>query len=275
MRINRRVEIRIPEFIYTYHSPEWDDLNEVCLDNLKNWEPNSRSVFRKLSKNSKVIIDVGAYTGIYSIESALSNPACSVISVEPNPTAKSALEINLSTNNVSNVQVLGCALSSEKGNKYLYLTENLHGSSTTSLIPSEFLELKVPVEVEIPDLIFGHLEVTLIKIDVEGFEKNILQGFREIILRDRPVILMEALRSQDLLGQATIMTSFKYHPPIRAGMSSGDERNYFWVPLESSTALELVNRSVSNSANKLARYQKIKFAIADFRKNHSLKKMET
>ena len=83
----------------------------------------------------------------------------------------------------------------------------------------------------------------MIKIDVEGFEKDILEGSKDILLRDRPVILTEALTSENLLEQAIIMSSVNYSPPINAGPSSGDQRNYFWFPMESNESYKSKFRS--------------------------------
>jgi FkbM family methyltransferase len=244
MRKYKRVRIKLDEISYSYNSPDWDDLNEVCEEDLRDWEPISRSIFRKLAKSSKVVIDVGAYTGVYSLESALSNKNCKVIAIEPNPIAVSSLEFNININEVNNIEVLNCALSNKQGTEYMYLTDKGYGSSLASLIPTDSLELKLPVKVDIPDRLFIHLKVDLIKIDVEGFEKNVLEGFKQIVIRDRPIILTEALTLQDLHDQLDIITLLKYSPPLKVGNISGDERNYIWLPLENELAFEIVRKFI-------------------------------
>ena len=49
----------------------------------------------------------------------------------------------------------------------------------------------IPVPVVTLDTELAHTEVALMKIDCEGYELRILQGARQILLRDRPVLLIE------------------------------------------------------------------------------------
>lgn len=235
--------IRIDEIEYVYDSHEWDDLNEVCETDLQNWEPISRRFFRSLAKTAQVVVDVGAYTGIYSIESSLSNQNCKVISIEPNPIVARVLESNIEINQIKNVDIFKFALGSSEGEQKLYITAKPFGSSMSSLIPSVDLEMQFNVQVNTINNICRHTKVDLIKIDVEGFEKDILEGSKDILLRDRPVILTEALTSENLLEQTRFMSSVNYSPPINAGHSSGDQRNYFWFATESNESYKSKFRS--------------------------------
>ena len=79
-----------------------------------------------------------------------------------------------------------------------------------------------------------------------------MEGFKQIILRDRPIILTEALTAQDLLDQSIILTSLKYNQPVNVGISLGDERNYFWVPLENEFELMTLNHIIVESAKRHA-----------------------
>ena len=49
----------------------------------------------------------------------------------------------------------------------------------------------IPVPVVTLDTELAHTRVSLMKIDCEGYELKILQGAREILRRDRPVLLIE------------------------------------------------------------------------------------
>ena len=51
------------------------------------------------------------------------------------------------------------------------------------------------------DNVAGESEITLINMDVEGAEKQALEGCRKIILRDKPKMLIAAYhRSEDLFA---------------------------------------------------------------------------
>ena len=139
MRQSKSVTIKIGDLEYIYNSPAWDDLNEVCTENLKNWEPVSRKIFRKLAKNCHRIIDIGAYTGAYSLEASISNMGGEVIAVEPNPVALKALRQNISENQLSNIEVWDFALGSKEIKMPLFSTSDDRGNSMSSLICGEKL----------------------------------------------------------------------------------------------------------------------------------------
>lgn len=54
--------------------------------------------------------------------------------------------------------------------------------------------------------------IDLIKIDVEGFEKQVLQGAREIIIRDLPVIVIETADIEAFETTQPILASYGYQP---------------------------------------------------------------
>ena len=58
--------------------------NEIFWSGLTNgWEKISTRLWIELSKNSKVIFDIGANTGIYSLVSKSINPTSQVFAFEP------------------------------------------------------------------------------------------------------------------------------------------------------------------------------------------------
>ena len=71
------------DFVY------WADLKDmmahgVVWENLRVWEASSLKVFSELVKGAERFVDVGAYTGVYSLV-ACADGAAEVIAVEPNP----------------------------------------------------------------------------------------------------------------------------------------------------------------------------------------------
>ena len=196
------------------------------------WEPISRKLFRKLAKNSNVIIDIGAYTGSYSLESSISNTNSEVIAVEPNPLAAETLRKNILENKLGNINVWEFALGSKESEMPLYSTSDVSGNSMTSLIRDDKLIEQSLVSVQTIDSLFNNKIVDLIKMDVEGFEDQVLLGARSILERDRPLLLMEALTDVNLASQSAILILENYNLPIKIGHARGDDRNYVWIPKE-------------------------------------------
>src|SRR5207302_2843388 len=95
-------------------------------------------------------------------------------------------------------QVWELALSDEAGRMTLYVPLSdrgvaLHLAGSLKRTHSQFCRFKT-YEVEVRTLDeFGFMDVRFIKADVEGSEREVLDGARETIARDRPLILLELL----------------------------------------------------------------------------------
>lgn len=153
-------------------------------------------------------IDIGANRGLYTY--ALSH-ICSVVEAfEPQPWC-SELILEYSKKFNKNINVHNCGLSSSTG----LLTLNIpiiHGRLRTSLSTglASFNEQKVEckcIDVPIRKLDEYHFkDVVFIKIDVEGHEKQVIEGAKETIVREKPVLLIEI--EQRHLGNISMAAVF-------------------------------------------------------------------
>jgi FkbM family methyltransferase len=136
----------------------------------------------------RIAIDVGANKGVYS--HLLARVAQSVEAFEPNPKIYSVLTRYLPPNVVAH-QV---ALSNAVGTAELIVPMRGGGFSnqTASLNPRKRNAGAGVVKVAQRTLdSYGFNNVGFIKIDVEGFEPAVLEGARETIMRERPVMQIE------------------------------------------------------------------------------------
>jgi FkbM family methyltransferase len=137
-------------------------------------------------------IDAGANQGFFAY--ALSRIVDRVIAFEPNPDYAGFARWMLR----GRAEVHELALSDEPGHASFYvpLTDEgvvLHFAGNLKQTHSQFPKMKTyDVEVRTVDS-FGLSNVRFIKADVEGSEREVLDGARETIARDRPVILLELL----------------------------------------------------------------------------------
>jgi len=162
----------------------------LVVERRRGFEPKTREKWKKLSRNHGVMIDVGAYTGFYSILAA-KNGAKSVIAIEPNPEAQARIYENCRENSVSHkITVAGFAAYDVTG-KIKAFRGRANLSSAASLTSLEAKICNV-ITFRIDDLALDN--VTAIKIDVEQSEIPVLKGARETIARCRPVVLIELLR---------------------------------------------------------------------------------
>lgn len=140
-------------------------------------------------------VDVGANIGTFSIPIAKAFPEIEVYAFEPNPAAIERFERNASLNGPPmNLHLHGVGVGSSRGTLHLRafdgkdmgLSSFIVSAKTTSAEP-------IPVEVVTLGETFSNCRqrVGFIKIDVEGFELEVLAGGQTIIAEHRPFVLFE------------------------------------------------------------------------------------
>jgi FkbM family methyltransferase len=144
-----------------------------------------------------IAIDVGANQGFYAF--ALARIADRVIAFEPNPDYAMFARRMLR----GRAEVFEIALSDKpgRGTFYVPLADDgmtLHFAGSLKRATHAQFEKSRTYEVAIDTLdrfseSRGLKDVRFIKADVEGSERDVLDGARRIIARDRPVILLELL----------------------------------------------------------------------------------
>jgi len=225
-----RLRIRADPVTFDYVSTGFDDLQLASRLDFEAWEPISRWFFFLMAQTSARVVDVGAYSGVYSLTAALAGPRVLVTAFEPNPEMFALARRNVDVNGLSDrIALLPVALSDVDGTSHLYLEPVRGGTSAASLIGSG--DRFVDVRVSTLDGMLGSVAVDLVKIDVEGGEAAAFRGAASLLQAHRPVILAEALGSDDLRGQFEALAPLGYGRPIpvSVGGTHGDERNYVWV----------------------------------------------
>jgi len=123
-------------------------------------------VYEKRFKASGVVVDIGAFVGMFSVKTALC--AKEVIAIEPHPAIFEMLKSNCA--NLPNVKLVNKAISSNARIVRLYLSRNEYGNSIIN---------KTQRYIEVEAITLDSLldkPVDFIKIDCEGAELDILKG---------------------------------------------------------------------------------------------------
>lgn len=146
------------------------------------YEPDLVEVIYEHIGNEDIFVDIGANIGYYSII-ASKIKGSHVISFEPSSREGRKFQNNLSLNGITNVTFFSVALSNDNENRNLHIFdisnpgENTFLSHTTSAGTEpircyKFSNLITP---------FIAQKTRLIKIDVEGFEYEVLKGMETIM----------------------------------------------------------------------------------------------
>jgi FkbM family methyltransferase len=150
-----------------------------------------------------VIVDVGAFIGVYALAAQAANPGARVFGFEPLQSAFDVFEANCAAN-ASAVRAVRAALGDRDGEADLFYGDD---SDTPSLgRPHGRRHERVPIRTLESFLREQGVDrVDLLKVDVETFEPAVLSGMGGLLGRSRPAMILEVL--EDGVGRELVRLS--------------------------------------------------------------------
>jgi FkbM family methyltransferase len=180
------------------------------------FEPMSFDVWRQYALPNTVCLDIGAYSGIYSIDAAARG--CEVKAFEPNPNNVEMFKHNRETNldpvASDRLRCYEKAASDVSGGMVPLRVKTGLPTTSASYIDTDALQGSkdwgvVMVEtIRIDCIPLG--DVSAMKIDVEGHELQVLAGAKRTITRDRPAIILESLSDEHEQQITEFLAQFNY-----------------------------------------------------------------
>jgi FkbM family methyltransferase len=145
-----------------------------------------------------IAIDVGANIGETALELAKRvGPSGRVFAFEPDPLMRNKFNKNFSFNQWAKIQLEPWALSDVAATHRLYRVSerNPAGNKIMSEGSGDFVEIQA---IRLDDYVTQNQieNIDLVKIDVEGFEKHVLLGAGQVILRFMPKLFVEISQKQ-------------------------------------------------------------------------------
>lgn len=181
-----RITVQLNSDIGAYTMEVVDgDYFRQCLATQRPYEESLLRVTTALTRPGDHIVDVGAHMGNHSIYWGLSGRR--VTAFEPNPPVNELLQANVARNGLSSkVDVRTTALGRDRASGTLRQPDPANLGSTV-LTPGGG-------EISIITLDEADLDpISVLKIDVEGHEADVLLGAEQTIRRWRPYIVAEEL----------------------------------------------------------------------------------
>jgi FkbM family methyltransferase len=161
-------------------------------------EPETGDFIRRVLKPGTVFVDAGAHLGEYTIlASAILRSSGRVYAFEPRPDIFELLLQNVQLNHCQNVAARRTALWHERGVLEFELTPEPATSALRIGRPARAGSSVIKVQTETLDGYFGDPDMakpSLIKMDVEGAELNVLRGGRSLLAQGAeraPVLIVE------------------------------------------------------------------------------------
>ncbi|WP_298920618.1 FkbM family methyltransferase [uncultured Nostoc sp.] len=172
---------------------------------LGSYEADKQKLMTELSLEGTTVLDIGANVGFFSIFlSRLVGATGKVISFEPLPRNIEFIHQHIQLNKIDNIEVISAAVSDKLGKNNFasshlyaqgYLTDN--GDLEVSVITLDSLH-------NLTNL------VSLVKIDVEGAEANVLKGGEKFFQEHRPIILLATHGKKQTNDCQVILHKYNY-----------------------------------------------------------------
>jgi FkbM family methyltransferase len=155
-------------------------------------------VVDNFAKPNKICLDIGAHIGTYTMH--LAPKAKKVCAFECNPKVFCNLAANVALHEITGkVKLFPFGLGNETKNmKYLIRSEDGGGNGFKSLGSNDMYTSEQEITIYKLDDLYGFGEsgtdeIGFIKIDVEGFEKEVLEGAQDTLKKNNyPTILFES-----------------------------------------------------------------------------------
>lgn len=162
------------------------------------FEQTEISFINRFLRKGDVFLDIGSNIGLYSLVAAkIIGYEGKIYAFEPTPSTYKRLLENISLNNFSNINAYNIGLSNKESTLDFYTQNDGHDAWNSFVRLTQFTNENnaIQVKVETLDSLIQEYKIeniSLIKIDVEGWEKYVLEGCIKLLEKENsPVFLIE------------------------------------------------------------------------------------
>lgn len=145
-------------------------------------------------KEGDTFLDVGSNVGLFSLYASKKvGQNGQVICFEPTPITYSRLTENIQLNHFTNIEARNIGLSNEEGELKFYYSDKGF-DAWNSFAPDSRLKNHIVIKSSTLDLQLENVDknrIKLVKIDVEGWEKFVIQGGKQFFEKYAPIVMVE------------------------------------------------------------------------------------
>lgn len=183
---------------------KWDLLKSLSIKKGLVWEPHIVKLFKKYVKEGDTVLDIGGHLGTHTMAlSKCVGPNGKVHVFEPQPKLFTELLVNIFLNGCKNVIPHRMALGEKDGEAFIY-SPFPHNEGMAHIATSgDKVQMKTLDS-------FNFSNVSLMKLDIEGYEINALKGALETIKQNRPIMIVEVLTSPTTTQRLNFIKNLGY-----------------------------------------------------------------
>lgn len=156
------------------------------------YEQEAVALFLKLVKQDGIVFDVGSGLGFYALLAG--RAGANVITFEPNPANAESVIRHLEMNHLAGrVRIVRQAVFSHSGHVILELSDgtSAHRNARVRSNPAEAASGEKVECTTLDDFIANNPKPSVVKMDVEGAESEVLKGADHLFRTFRPLLLCE------------------------------------------------------------------------------------
>ena len=194
--------------------------------------PEILQVLQQFVRPGDTVLDIGAQLGYFSLHVArLVTSAGRVYCFEPDPRSFTRLNQAIELSRIDWITAFQTALSAREGTMDFYLSPTLGWSTGVKNSHLEDLQ-QVSARTAPLDLLVSRGDIPphirLAKIDVEGFEMEVLRGMQNVLATSRPILVLE-INTQMLHAQGTSPSEIvRFLEPFEYRVSRIDKDLRWW-----------------------------------------------
>jgi FkbM family methyltransferase len=165
--------------------PASDGVMRPFLEERGTWEPEEGDLLRQFFKPGLRFLDVGANVGYFSLLVAQECREAVIHAFEPHPLTSEVLALNAWS---ADADITTHALALSSGDRILALStaeSNLGDTRSRAATSGTMLSPAAPLDEVLPGAVFD-----LVKIDVQGFESEVVAGMAEMVTRSPGVVIV-------------------------------------------------------------------------------------
>jgi FkbM family methyltransferase len=178
--------------------------------------------FKKVVPEGSMCIDIGANIGEHTVSMALAvGKSGLVVSFDPNPMVFEVLKTNSELNkDLTNIKPFNCAISEEDGTFYYNSSEaSFSNGGISAEQQNRHGKFQLPQQIKgvnLDTFLHAHFndelsKLKLIKVDTEGYDKEILKSIAPIIQKYKPVIIAECFPKLNKAERVDLFNTIAKH----------------------------------------------------------------
>lgn len=178
--------VNIPLSGYFYLDRNPDCIKDVLRRGIA-WEITTMNLIKKYASPNSTVVDIGAHIGTHTLTmSRCVGNNGRVYAFEPQMKVYRELVMNMQENDCKNISAYRCAMGDTE--KMIEMRSAFpENEGATGIGSGGDYAFMLPLDD------FDLNKVSFIKIDVENTEDEVLEGARQTIMRNRPVMLVEIM----------------------------------------------------------------------------------